>query len=120
MEAAIGILSCPITRPAATERIMLAHGEGGRLMRQLIRRQILPVIGNEFLRLAGDAAMLPAVRGSLAITTDSFVVSPLFFPGGDIGSLAVYGTVNDLAVAGARPRWLTLSLIIEEGFPIPL
>ena len=118
MEATTGILSCPVTGPAATERILLAHGEGGRLMRQLIRRQIVPVFDNEFLRLAGDAAMLPAVRCPLAVTTDSFVVSPLFFPGGDIGSLAVYGTVNDLAVAGARPRWITLALILEEGLEI--
>lgn len=118
MEAATGILSCPVTGSAATDRVMLAHGEGGRMMRQLIRRQIMPVIDNEFLRLAGDAAMLPAVRGPLAMTTDSFVVSPLFFPGGDIGSLAVYGTVNDLAVAGARPRWITLALILEEGLEI--
>src|SRR5215208_1362420 len=118
MEAVTGILSCPVTAPAATERIVLAHGEGGRLMRQLIRRQIMPVVENEFLRLAGDAAMLPAIRGPLAMTTDSFVVSPLFFPGGDIGSLAVYGTVNDLAVAGARPRWITLALILEEGLDI--
>ena len=87
-------------------------------MRQLIRRQILPAMDNEFLRLAGDAAALPAVRGPLAMTTDSFVVSPLFFPGGDIGSLAVYGTVNDLAVAGARPRWISLALILEEGLEI--
>ena len=97
---------------------MLAHGEGGRLMRQLIHRQIVPLIDNEFLRLAGDAAILPAVRGPLALTTDSFVVSPLFFPGGDIGSLAVYGTVNDLAVSGARPLWITLALILEEGLKL--
>jgi len=84
-------------------------------MRQLIRQRILPAIGNEHLRLAGDAAVLPACRGRLAMTTDSFVVSPLFFPGGDIGSLAVYGTANDLAVAGAQPRWISLALILEEG-----
>jgi hydrogenase expression/formation protein HypE len=100
---------------AAADRVMLAHGEGGRLMRQLIRQRILPAIGNEHLRLAGDAAVLPACRGRLAMTTDSFVVSPLFFPGGDIGSLAVYGTANDLAVAGAQPRWISLALILEEG-----
>jgi hydrogenase expression/formation protein HypE len=97
---------------------MLAHGEGGRLMRQLIRRRIMPVVDNEFLRLSGDAAILPPVRGPIALTTDSFVVSPLFFPGGDIGSLAVYGTVNDLAVAGARPRWISLAIILEEGLEI--
>ncbi len=118
METATGILSCPVSGPAITDRVMLAHGEGGRLMRRLIRDQIVPLIDNEFLRLAGDAAILPAVCGPLAMTTDSFVVSPLFFPGGDIGSLAVYGTVNDLAVAGARPRWITLALMLEEGLEL--
>jgi hydrogenase expression/formation protein HypE len=93
----------------------LAHGEGGRLMRQLIERRILPALGSEFLLDGGDAAVLPHCRGKLAMTTDSFVVSPLFFPGGDIGSLAVYGTVNDLAVSGAYPHWISLSLILEEG-----
>jgi len=73
---------------------------------------------NNCLRLAGDAAVLPKLGGPPAMTTDSFVVSPLFFPGGDIGSLAVYGTVNDLAVAGARPRWISLALILEEGLEI--
>jgi hydrogenase expression/formation protein HypE len=104
-----------VTNVTATDRVMLAHGEGGRLMRQLIQRRIIPVVDSEFLRIAGDAAVLPQLRGPIAMTTDSFVVSPLFFPGGDIGSLAVYGTVNDLAVAGARPRWISLALILEEG-----
>jgi hydrogenase expression/formation protein HypE len=108
-------MSCPVTNVTSTDRVMLAHGEGGRLMRQLIQRRILPVVDNEFLRMAGDAAVLPTLRGPIAMTTDSFVVSPLFFPGGDIGSLAVYGTVNDLAVAGAQPRWISLALILEEG-----
>jgi hydrogenase expression/formation protein HypE len=108
-------ISCPVEAPTAADRILLAHGEGGRLMRRLIRDRILPQLDNEFLRAAGDAAVLPACRGPLAMTTDSFVVSPLFFPGGDIGSLAVYGTVNDLAVAGAEPRWISLALILEEG-----
>jgi hydrogenase expression/formation protein HypE len=99
----------------STDRVILAHGEGGRLMRQLIHQRIMPAVENEFLRIAGDAAVLPSLRGPIAMTTDSFVVSPLFFPGGDIGSLAVYGTVNDLAVAGAQPRWITLALILEEG-----
>jgi hydrogenase expression/formation protein HypE len=72
-------------------------------------------LDNDFLRVAGDAALLPALGGPIAMTTDSFVVSPLFFPGGDIGSLAVFGTVNDLAMAGARPRWISLALIVEEG-----
>jgi hydrogenase expression/formation protein HypE len=102
----------------ATDRILLAHGEGGRLMRQLIHQRIMPAVDNEFLRVAGDAALLPALRGRIAMATDSFVVSPLFFPGGDIGSLAVYGTVNDLAVAGAQPRWISLALMLEEGLEI--
>ena len=111
-------MSCPILDAAAADRIMLAHGEGGRLMRRLIRDEIVPAVENEFLRPAGDSAILPACRGELAMTSDSFVVAPLFFPGGDIGSLAVYGTVNDLAVAGAEPRWMTLSLILEEGLEL--
>jgi hydrogenase expression/formation protein HypE len=86
-------------------------------MRRLIREQILPAIDNKHVAQLGDAAVLPAIQGQLAMSTDSFVVSPLFFPGGDIGSLAVYGTVNDLAVAGAIPRWISLSLIAEEGLP---
>ena len=111
-------INCPVPTGAATDRVMLAHGEGGRLMRQLIAQRILPKLDNEFLRVAGDAALLPACRGALAMTTDSFVVSPLFFPGGDIGSLAVYGTVNDLAVVGAKPRWISLALILEEGLEL--
>jgi hydrogenase expression/formation protein HypE len=111
-------LSCPVLQSTAPDRILLAHGEGGRLMRSLIYQQIMPAIENDFLRLAGDAAVLPTCRGRLAMTTDSFVVSPLFFPGGDIGSLAVYGTVNDLAVAGAVPRWISFALIIEEGLEL--
>jgi hydrogenase expression/formation protein HypE len=108
-------LLCPSIAPASSDRITLAHGEGGRLMRQLIERQIVPSLDNEYLRMGGDAAQLPPLTGSIAMTTDSFVVSPMFFPGGDIGSLAVYGTVNDLAVSGAHPRWISLAFIIEEG-----
>jgi hydrogenase expression/formation protein HypE len=110
--------TCPVFEPSSSDRIQLAHGEGGRLMRRLIYEQILPAMQNEFLLPAGDAALLPAGRGRLAMTTDSFVVSPLFFPGGDIGSLAVYGTVNDLAVTGAVPRWISLALILEEGLEL--
>jgi hydrogenase expression/formation protein HypE len=87
-------------------------------MRQLIEKTILPELDNDFLRAGNDAASLPACAGALAMTTDSFVVSPLFFPGGDIGSLAVYGTVNDLAVTGAAPRWISLALILEEGLEL--
>jgi hydrogenase expression/formation protein HypE len=111
---------CPVSVTADTDRISLAHGEGGRLMRQLIRERIVPELSNEYLQQAGDAAILPASNGRLAMTTDSFVVSPLFFPGGDIGSLAVYGTVNDLAVSGAEPRWISLALILEEGLELKI
>jgi hydrogenase expression/formation protein HypE len=113
--ASITELTCPTLNGVSADRVVLAHGEGGRLMRQLIERQILPTFDNRFLRTESDAAVLPAIQGPVAVTTDSFVVSPIFFPGGDIGKLAVFGTVNDLAVAGARPRWITLSLILEEG-----
>jgi hydrogenase expression/formation protein HypE len=85
-------------------------------MRRLIEERIVPILDPGRTHELSDAFLLPATGKRLAFTTDSFVVSPLFFPGGDIGSLAVNGTVNDLAVAGARPRWLSLSLIIEEGF----
>ncbi len=111
----------------SAETITLAHGEGGRLTRRLIVEQILPALGNPLLSPLGDAAALPLSRlggsvslpsGRLAMTTDSFVVAPLLFPGGDIGKLAVYGTINDLAVSGARPRWMSLAMIIEEGLPM--
>jgi hydrogenase expression/formation protein HypE len=109
---------CPVDVSSRDEQITLAHGEGGRLMRRLIRERIVARLGGEVLAEMNDAARLPTIDGPVAFTTDSFVVSPLFFPGGDIGSLAVFGTVNDLAVSGARPRWLSLSLILEEGLPI--
>jgi hydrogenase expression/formation protein HypE len=109
---------CPVALSEDDKRITLAHGEGGRLMRQLIREHIAAAFDNDFLRCMDDAAQLPQIDGPLAISTDSYVVTPLFFPGGDIGSMAVYGTINDLAVSGAKPLWLTLSLIIEEGFPL--
>ncbi len=111
-------LNCPVPLEPDGERISLAHGEGGRLMRKLIRERIMSRLGGRGPQSLDDAARLPAITGQLAMTTDSFVVAPLFFPGGDIGSLAVYGTVNDLAVSGAKPLYLTLSLIIEEGLPL--
>lgn len=110
-------LACPTPLPS-DERIVLAHGEGGRLMRHLIERHILGALCNPWLAALGDAAQLELSAGRLAMTTDSFVVWPLFFPGGDIGTLAVNGTVNDLAVAGARPLYLTLGLIAAEGLPL--
>jgi hydrogenase expression/formation protein HypE len=110
-------LSCPVPVFGDAERITLGHGEGGRLTRRLIRERILPQLGNPYLLNLADAAALPQPRGPLAFTTDSYVVTPLFFPGGDIGTLAVNGTINDLAVSGARPLWLSLGLIVEEGLP---
>lgn len=109
-------LQCPATS-SLSDCVLLAHGEGGRLMRKLLGERIAPILGVNTL---SDAAVCGPVDGSVVVTTDSFVVTPLFFPGGDIGSLAVFGTVNDLAVSGAQPRWLTLSLIVEEGLPLAL
>lgn len=99
------------------DTIQLAHGGGGRLMRALIEEIFLPAFGSATLHERHDAAVLPAPGGRLAFTTDSYVVTPLFFPGGDIGKLAVFGTVNDLAMAGARPAWMSAGFIIEEGLP---
>ena len=97
--------------------IQLAHGGGGRLMRELVEREILPRFGDGPLRGLPDGATLPSPGERLVFTTDSFVVQPLEFPGGNIGDLAVHGTVNDLAVCGGEPKWLSLALIIEEGLP---
>jgi hydrogenase expression/formation protein HypE len=109
--------SCP--RPMVeTERILLAHGSGGKLSAQLVEKLIVPTLQNPVLAVLDDQAVLHVAGGRIAFTTDSFVVTPLFFRGGDIGELAVNGTVNDLAMGGARPLALSLAFIIEEGFPI--
>lgn len=109
---------CPIPIQDS-DRILMGHGSGGKLTQRLIERHILPALDNPFLRPLEDQAVLPASLGErIAFTTDSYVVSPIFFPGGDIGSLAVHGTVNDLVVGGARPIALSLSLILEEGLPL--
>jgi len=100
------------------KKVRLAHGGGGRLSRQLLDDVFLPVFGNTDLNRLNDSAILHAGPGQLAFTTDSYVVDPLFFPGGNIGSLAVCGTVNDLAVMGAEPRYLSAGFILEEGLPI--
>jgi len=100
-----------------SEVVRLAHGGGGRLQEKLLAELILPALGQQ-ASAAPDAAVRAAPPGRLAITTDSFVVRPLVFPGGDIGRLAVHGTVNDLAMAGARPLWLTLGMILEEGLAL--
>ncbi|MBI5485428.1 MAG: hydrogenase expression/formation protein HypE [Deltaproteobacteria bacterium] len=96
--------------------ILLGHGSGGRLSHQLLDELIIPAVSGTEVTQQNDAALLEPVSGRLAYTTDSFVVDPIFFPGGTIGSLAVHGTVNDLAMMGARPLWLSVGLIIEEGF----
>ena len=106
--------SCPVPR-VADDRIVLAHGGGGRLTHQLIEKIFMPAFSNAMLEQRHDGAVL-AVNGSrLAFTTDSFVVRPLIFPGGNIGDLAVNGTVNDLAMCGARPLYLSAGFILEEG-----
>jgi len=98
--------------------ITLAHGNGGRLMRQLIEEVFAAQLDNPALDTQADATSLPAMDGELMMTVDSFTVSPLEFPGGSIGSLAIHGTVNDLAVSGAVPQFLSLSAIIEEGLEL--
>ncbi|MDR3287808.1 MAG: hydrogenase expression/formation protein HypE [Peptococcaceae bacterium] len=96
------------------EHITLAHGSGGKLSHQLIESLFCRYLGNPYLEQLNDASILPT-SGRIAVSTDSFVISPLFFRGGDIGKLSVCGTVNDLAVSGAIPKFLTLGLILEEG-----
>ena len=100
-------------------RVDMAHGAGGRAMAQLIEELFARHLGNEWLSQGDDGAVLPAPSpGRLVMATDSHVVSPLFFPGGDIGCLAVHGTINDVAVMGAKPLWLSAAFILEEGFPL--
>jgi hydrogenase expression/formation protein HypE len=117
MPAAIE-LSCPM--PGEPDTIQLAHGSGGRWMNHLLDRIILPAFRphGAALEARHDGAILPATSSPLAITTDSYVIRPLFFPGGDIGRLAIYGSVNDLAMCGARAGWMSVGLILEEGLPL--
>jgi hydrogenase expression/formation protein HypE len=107
-------LSCPVPR-VADDRIVLAHGGGGRLTHQLIEKIFLPAFSNAALEQRHDGAVVSVNGARLAFTTDSFVVRPLIFPGGNIGDLAVNGTVNDLAMCGARPLYLSSGFILEEG-----
>ncbi len=100
-----------------TERILLAHGSGGRLTHELIEGLFRRHFANAYLDDMNDAAVLPSQSGRLALTTDSYVVQPIFFPGGDVGKLAVCGTVNDLSMVGAVPLYLTAGYILEEGLP---
>jgi len=100
-------------------RIEMAHGAGGRAMAHLIETLFARRLGNEWLAQGDDGAVLPAPgEGRLVMATDSHVVSPLFFPGGDIGCLSVHGTINDVAVMGAKPLWLAAAFVLEEGFPL--
>jgi hydrogenase expression/formation protein HypE len=112
-------LTCPAPR-ADYERVLLGHGSGGTLSADLIQRLFLPEFRNDVLAALEDQATVAcgAHTPRLAFTTDSFVVRPLFFPGGDIGRLAVHGTVNDLSVGGARPLFLSAAFILEEGLPM--
>jgi hydrogenase expression/formation protein HypE len=98
--------------------IVMGHGGGGKLGNELVEYLFLPAFRNPALENLGDAAVIELASGRLAMSTDSFVVQPLFFPGGSIGALAVNGTVNDLAVSGAEPKFLSASFILEEGFPL--
>jgi hydrogenase expression/formation protein HypE len=113
--ALIGSCPLPITN---YKEIVLAHGSGGKLSHQLINRMVLPQFHNELLKPLHDGAIFSVGGERVAFSTDSYVVSPIFFPGGDIGKLAVHGTVNDLAMCGARPLHLSVGFILEEGFPM--
>jgi hydrogenase expression/formation protein HypE len=110
-------LNCPVPI-ASSESILLGHGSGGRMSGDLLRNILLPALQNPVLDRLDDQAVVDIGGSRIAFTTDSFVVKPLFFPGGDIGTLAVNGTVNDLAMGGAEPLFLSLALILEEGFPL--
>lgn len=120
-------MSSPAVDPAAWTcplplrdypQVVMGHGGGGKLSSELVEHLFLPCFDDEALAGLGDSAVLPIEGGRLALTTDSFVVRPLFFPGGCIGDLAVHGTVNDLAMVGAQPLFLTAGFIVEEGMPV--
>jgi hydrogenase expression/formation protein HypE len=115
---------CPLPLPHK-DTIVMGHGSGGRMTQELIERVFTPNFTNEALRQGNDAALLPlppgaGLKGSLSISTDSHIVTPLFFPGGDIGRLAICGTVNDVAMLGGEPLYLTAGFILEEGLPVEI
>jgi hydrogenase expression/formation protein HypE len=110
-------LACP-TPIVDVQHVLLGHGSGGKLSAELLRDHIVPHFANPILRELGDAARVVLEGSEVAVSTDAFVVNPLEFPGGDIGVLAVHGTLNDLAMMGAEPRYITVSLILEEGLSI--
>lgn len=111
--------SCPIPLDQYPH-VLMAHGSGGKLMQQLIQQMFIPAFTPEGKQttLQHDSALLPVPSDRIAFTTDSYVIQPLFFPGGDIGSLAIYGTVNDLAMSGAKPSYISVGFILEEGLPM--
>lgn len=109
-------LNCPL--PLRHDTVQLAHGGGGRIMRELLEKVMLPAFHNPALDARHDSAVLELGGARLAFTTDTYVVKPRFFPGGNIGKLAVYGTVNDLAMGGAQPKYLSVGMVLEEGYPI--
>ena len=110
-------IACPAPQ-VATDRVQLGHGSGGKLSAALLRERFLPRFANPTLDQLGDAAVVRLPAGEIAFSTDTFVVRPLEFPGGNIGSLAVHGTVNDLAMMGARPLYLSAAFVLEEGLPL--
>ena len=116
-DASLLTASCPIPITNYKE-IVLAHGSGGKLSHQLIEKMVLPQFRNELLEPLHDGAIFSLGNERIAFSTDSYVVSPIFFPGGDIGKLAVHGTVNDLAMCGARALYLSCGFILEEGTPM--
>ncbi|MBY0575641.1 MAG: hydrogenase expression/formation protein HypE [Gallionellaceae bacterium] len=120
MEQALSTIKLGYTRPLDFKhgRVDMTHGSGGRAMAQLIDELFMAAFDNEFLRQMNDQACFPAPGGRIVMSTDSHVVSPLFFPGGDIGCLSVHGTINDVAMSGAKPLYLAASFILEEGFPL--
>ena len=107
-------LACPVPR-GVYDRVQLGHGSGGKMSAQLLRDHFLPRFANEYLEGLGDGAVVPVEGGEIVVSTDTFVVSPLEFPGGNIGHLAIHGTVNDLAMMGATPRYLSVGFVLEEG-----
>jgi hydrogenase expression/formation protein HypE len=115
--ASLSNITCPIPF-GESSIITMAHGGVGKLTRQLIDQIFVPAFGNSQLETSHDSSVLKIDSGKIAYTTDSYVVNPLIFPGGDIGSLAINGTVNDLAMSGAKPLYLTVGFILEEGLPI--
>ena len=113
----MSVLACPV--PFSTDEfILLGHGSGGRLSAKLMEEVFLPAFRNPALERMDDQAVFEVPAGRLAMSTDTYVVKPMFFPGGDLGELAVYGTVNDLAVGGATPKYLSAGFVLEEGLPL--